>query len=399
MRKWLHSSEWWRMPLIGLIVGGPTSLTTSLFLASYGAQGPYGGFGRLLFAGLTVSMPIFVLGGLVFAPIEIWLAQRPRRVRARRAGALRSGALGLAGAIGACAAHAIVVWLLAAPPPPTLFSVLLVTYSYVGILIGLAYTFYDEYVHQLRISTQLAQEMRVAQNIQQGLFPRRCPQPRGYSLAAHCQPARETGGDFYDFIEFDDGRLGMVIADVAGKGMPAALLMADARSAWRAEARNKHSPAETLRRVNHTLRHDINSHSFVTLLYAVLDPDTRQLELASAGHPLPLLHNDTGVREIEVYGFPLGLQPDVAYDEVRVSLSPGDTLLLYTDGVIETLSPSRELFSFERMMAFVQQEGHRTANELVERTLAALHAFGGQTDQADDITVMVLKVFTCRAMG
>jgi len=379
------------MPLISFAVGGPMSFTTSLFLASYGEQGPYGGFWRLFFAGLAASVPIFALGGVIFAPIEIWLARRPRRVQSRQAGVLRSGVLGLSGAAGAFAAHRIVVWLLAAPPPPSLFPVLLITYAFIGALMGLAYTFYDEYVYQLRISAQLTQEMRVARNIQKGLFPRQCPQVMGHSLAACCEPARETGGDFYDFIEIGDGRLGIVIADVAGKGMPAALLMADARSTWRAEARNKHDPAETLRRVNRTMCRDINSNSFVTLLYAVFDPTTRQICLASAGHPLPLLHNSTGVGEIEVYGLPLGLHLDAVYDEVQASLSPGDTVFLYTDGVVESLSPSRELFGFERLMTLMQQEGDRAAADLIDHTLAAIRAFGGQASQADDVTIVVLK--------
>ncbi len=379
------------MPLISFAVGGPMSLTTSPFLASYGEQGPYGGFWRLFFAGLAASVPIFTLGGLIFAPIEIWLTRRGRRVQSRHAGALRSGVLGLAGAVGAFAAHSIVVWLLAAPPPPSLFPVLLITYAFIGTLMGLAYTFYDEYVYQLRISAQLTQEVRVARNIQKGLFPHQCPQVMGPSLAACCELARETVGDVYDFIEFDDGRLGIVIADVAGKGMPAALLMADARSTWRAEARNKHGPAKTLRRVNRTMCRDINSNSFVTLIYAVLDPSTRQICLASAGHPLPLLHNSTEVKEIEVYGLPLGLHLDAVYDQVQVSISPGDTVFLYTDGVIESLSPSRELFGFERLVTLLQQDGHRAAGDLIEHTLAAIHAFGGQANQADDVTVVVLK--------
>jgi hypothetical protein len=380
------------MPLIGLSVGGPISFTASLFLASYGEQGAYGGFWRLFLAGLAASIPVFASGGVVFAPVEVWLTRRPRRIRIRWAIVFRSGVLSIAGIAGAFAAFAIVTWILKAPPPPTLFSVLLVTYTFIGALIGLAYTFYDEYVYQLRVSTELKQEMRVAKEIQKGLFPRQCPQMVGYDIAARCRPARETGGDFYDFIEFDDGRLGMVIADVAGKGVPAALLMADTRSAWRAEARNKHHPAETVRRVNRTLSRDFNSGNFVTLLYAVLDPNTRQLCLASAGHPLPLLRNDTEVKEVQVYGLPLGLQPDATYEEVQVTLSPGDTVLLYTDGVVESLNSSRDVFGFERIMTFVRREGHHAAADLVERTLAAAQAFADQNRQSDDITVMVLKV-------
>jgi hypothetical protein len=386
-----RSVEWWRMPLIGLLVGGPISLTTSLFLASYGERGPYGGFWRLLFAGLTASVPIFAAGGLFFTPLEIWLTRRPRRTRARDAGMLRSGALALAGAAGALVAYAIVVCLLAAPPPATLLPVLLVTYSLIGAIIGLTYTLYDEYIHQLRISTQLTQEMRVARSIQQGLFPQQCPQIKGYTLAARCQPARETGGDFYDVVEFSDGRVGMVIADVAGKGMPAALLMADTRSTWRSETRNGHGPAETLRNINRSLCHDINSNAFVTLLYAVLDPTTRQLCVTSAGHPLPLLHGRKEVREIKVYGLPLGLRTDATYDEVQVSLAPGDTVVLYTDGIVEAMRPSGELFGFERLMTLVQRQGHQPAQVLVEHILATVRAFSDQSSQADDMTVLVLK--------
>jgi hypothetical protein len=385
--------EWWRMPLIGVLIGGPISLTASLFLASYGAEGPYGGFWRLLFAGLAASVPIFAVGGFLFAPVEIWITRRSTPLRVRHALVLRAGVLGVAGMAGAFIAHVVVVWLLAAPPPNTLFPVLLVTYSFIGASIGLFYTFFDEFIYQLQFSAQLTHEMRVARNIQRGLFPRQSPQVDGHSLAAHCQPARETGGDFYDFIELHDGCLGLVIADVAGKGMPAALLMANTRSIWRAEARLGDGPAETLRRVNHSLWHDMSSNSsgFVTCLYAVLDPLAREIRFASAGHPLPLLRNDGEIREIEVYGLPLGLQPDAAYEEVTLRLTPGDTVLLYTDGVIEAMNASRELFGFERLTAFMRREGHCAAGTLAERAWTAARAFSGPVGQEDDMTVMVLK--------
>jgi hypothetical protein len=379
------------MPLIGVLIGGPISLTASLFLASYGAEGPYGGFWRLLFAGLTASVPIFGVGGLMFAPLEMWLSRHSRRLRVRYALLLRGGVLGVAGTIGAFVAYRIVFWLLAAPPPATLFPVLLITYSFIGIIIGLGYTFYDEFVFQLQISTRLTQEMDVARSIQQGLFPSQPPSMNGYALAARCQPARETGGDFYDFIGLEDDCLGMIVADVAGKGMPAALLMANTRSIWRAEARLGHSPSETLCRVNRSLCHDVDSSSFVTCVYAVLDPVREVISFASAGHPLPLLQSGSGTSEVEVYGLPLGLQPDATYEEVRISLAPGDTVLLYTDGIIEAMNRSRELFGFERLAALVQRDGHLEADALVERTWQTARRFGDEVGQADDITVLVLK--------
>jgi serine phosphatase RsbU (regulator of sigma subunit) len=183
----------------------------------------------------------------------------------------------------------------------------------------------------------------------------------------------------------------MVVADVSGKGMPAALLMADARSTWRAEARLDRGPGETLRRANRSLCRDTDSHSFVTFVYAVLDPAACRICFAAAGHPLPLVHNESEIKEIEVYGLPLGLAEDATYDEVSVSLTSGDTLMLYTDGITEVMNASRELFGVDGLTSLLQREGRRAADSLLEHTWSATHAFGGDNDQADDMTVMVLK--------
>ena len=395
MHKWTQASEWWRMPLLGVAIGGPISLTASLFLASYGADGPYGGFGRLLMAGMTASVPIFAAGGLLFAPVEIWLTDRPRRLPILRALLVRTGTLGLAGIVGAIVANAIVIELLAAPPPPSLFPVLMLTYPFIGLIIGLAYTFYDVYVYQLRLSTQLTQEMHIARTIQQGLFPRQCPSVDGYELAATCRPAHETGGDFFDFITFDR-QVGMVIADVAGKGMPAALLMANTRALWRAEARLKHDPGETLRRVNRSLYRDINSGGFVTMIYALLEPETGRLHIAGAGHPLPLLLSPQRLQEVPAYGLPLGLTPDATYDTTTIQLAPGEAVLFYTDGVTEALNASRELWGEERLRATLRSQPHRSAQELVALICDRARQFSGRTPQSDDITVMALKALDRR---
>jgi serine phosphatase RsbU (regulator of sigma subunit) len=386
-----RAADWWRLPLIGLVVSAPISLTTSLFLASYGAEGSYGGFWRLLVAGILASVPVFVLSGALFVPVELWIQRRQKRLHPLQAAVGRSGVLALNGVLGAFIAYAIVVAALLAPPPSTLMAVFLITYPLDIALVGLIYTLYEEYVFQLQVSTQLTQEMRVASGIQRGLFPRDIPRVSGFDLAARCEPARETGGDFFDFIELGDGRLGMVIADVAGKGMPAALLMADARSTWRAEAQLDRGPGETLRRANMSLCRDTDSNSFVTFLYAVLNPTLRQICFASAGHPLPLVYSGSQIKEVEVYGLPLGLAQDATYDEVSLALTPGDTVLLYTDGIIEVMNASRELFGVEGLMSVLRHEGGHAASSLLERTWAATRAFGSDDGQADDMTVMVLK--------
>ncbi len=392
-------AEWWRMPLTGLLIGTPISISSALYLATYGA-GPYGGFWFLFFLGTAVSAPVFVVGGLfVAAPLEIWINTRPRRLSARRLAVLRGIAYMGYAAVGALLAHAIVKWAFATqlaqpvPPPNPLQMVLLLTYSGGGVFIGFAYTLYDSYIYHLQVSSQLTQELRVARTIQKGLFPREYPQLPGFSLAARCQPANETGGDFYDFVELEDGRLGIVIADVAGKGVPAAVLMADARSILRAEARDGHGPAHVLEWVNRWLYNDTGADSFVTLLYAVLDPRQGRLCLANAGHLLPMLHNDgsDGVQEVEIYGLPLGLTPDATYEEIGLALGSGDTLLLYTDGVVEALSPERELFGFERLTQTLSREGGQEAEALVERVLGVASAFSRGNGQQDDMGVVVLK--------
>lgn len=392
-------SEWWRMPLTGLLIGAPISISSALYLATYGA-GPYGSFWFLFVLGTSVSAPVFVIGGLfVAAPLEIWINVRPKRLRARYLAIARGLAYMGYAAVGALIAHAIVKWAFATllpkpvPPPNPLQAVLLMTYSGGGIFIGFAYSLYDGYIYHLRFSSQLTQELQVARTIQKGLFPREYPQIPGFSLAARCQPANETGGDFYDFIGLQDGRLGVVIADVAGKGVPAAVLMADARSILRAEARDGHGPARVLEWVNRWMYNDTRADSFVTLLYAVLDPHERRLCLANAGHLLPMLYRppSDGVREVEIYGLPLGLTPDATYEEIALDLQPGDTLLLYTDGVVEALSPDREMFGFDRLMQTLSRERHQTAEELVDRVLHIASAFSRGDGQQDDMGVMVLK--------
>ena len=197
--------------------------------------------------------------------------------------------------------------------------------------------------------SRIEQELKVARLIQQTLLPKELPAIPGWELAAHYQPAREVGGDFYDFLYLEDGQLGIVVGDVTDKGVPAALVMATTRTLIRAAAERLRSPGAVLRRVNDLLHPDIPGRMFVTCLYAVLDTHTGRLLYANAGHDLPYRRFDGGVEELRATGMPLGLMPGMDYEEKEVVLNVGDTVLLYSDGLVEAHNPQREMFGFPRL--------------------------------------------------
>src|SRR5829696_3675889 len=163
-------------------------------------------------------------------------------------------------------------------------------------------------LEQERIERErIEQDLRVARTIQQASLPKEVPDLEGWQINPYCQPAREVGGDFYDFFELEDGRLGIVVGDATGHGVPAALVMASARSMLRAVAQASDSPGEALRRVNGPLATDIPPNMFVTCFYAILDPESGSLTYANAGHDLPYLHRDGAAEELRATGMPLGL--------------------------------------------------------------------------------------------
>jgi serine phosphatase RsbU (regulator of sigma subunit) len=180
---------------------------------------------------------------------------------------------------------------------------------------------------------RLQQELRVARVIQQTLLPKEVPDIPGYSMAAHWQPARAVSGDFYDFIQFNDGRLAVIVGDVTDKGMPAALVMATTRSILRSTAEHLVSPGEVLERANNLLCPDIPQNMFVTCLYMLLNPENGELRYANAGHNLPFQHTSEGIVELRARGMPLGLMPEMDYEEKVTWLDAGNSLVLYSDGL------------------------------------------------------------------
>ena len=240
---------------------------------------------------------------------------------------------------------------------------------------------------------RIEQELKVARLIQQTLLPKTLPELPGYDVAAYYQPAREVGGDFYDFLDLEDGRFGLVVGDVTDKGVPAALVMATTRTMLRAAAQRLLSPGEVLQRVNDVLVQDIPPNMFVTCLYAILDTESGRLVYANAGHDLPYrrrVGRSDGAEELRARGMPLGLMPGMGYEEKEIVLEKGESVLFYSDGLVEAHDPRREMFGFPRLQGLVG--GQRSGgSSLISFLLSELRRFTGENwEQEDDITLVTL---------
>jgi phosphoserine phosphatase RsbU/P len=244
-----------------------------------------------------------------------------------------------------------------------------------------------------RNDLRLARELRIAESVQRGLFPEECPSGRGWEAAAQFRPARELGGDLYDFYELGETQLGVALGDVSGKGVPAALYGAFASGTVRARAFERREPRELLRRANRALKRRGVEGFYCTLAYAVFDFGARSLTIANSGLPLPLLYRAAGARcePIEVVGLPLGVFDEAEYDELTLAVAPGDVLVLYTDGVSEAWD-GQDAYGRARLAAQVEAHAALPVTELAERLLQDLDAFlkGGEPD--DDVTLVVVKV-------
>jgi predicted ester cyclase len=244
---------------------------------------------------------------------------------------------------------------------------------------------------ELRERELLEQELRVARGIQQASLPKEAPALEGWQFTPYYQPAREVGGDFYDFFELPDERLGIVVGDATSKGVPAALVMASARSMLRAVARASNPPGDVLGKVNDSLVTDIPPNMFVTCFYAILDPKSGHLVYANAGHDMPYLHRRNGdTEELRARGMPLGLMPSMSYEEKEIALDVGEGVFFYSDGLVEAHDPKGEMFGFPRLRALVGEHGEEQA--LGDFLLEELYSFVGEGwEQEDDITLLTLE--------
>jgi len=244
---------------------------------------------------------------------------------------------------------------------------------------------------ETRHRERIEQELQTARLIQESLLPKAVPEVSGWGIAA-CDPAaREVGGDFYAFLALSDGRVGIVLGDVTDKGIPAALVMATTRSMVRAvAAQPEASPGDVLAQVNALLFADLPASMFVTCFYAILDPATGQLQYANAGQDLPYLRQANGATsELRATGMPLGLMPESQYEECEATLSPGCSLLFYSDGLVEAHNPAREMFGFHRLSGLFGD--YDRAASPIEFLLDELASFTGDDwEQEDDITLVTL---------
>jgi sigma-B regulation protein RsbU (phosphoserine phosphatase) len=240
----------------------------------------------------------------------------------------------------------------------------------------------------------MERELQQARRIQMSLLPSHYPVAQGWDFAATYESAREIGGDLYDFIDLPDSpeRIGLLIADVSGKGTAAALFMAHSRAMIRGAAQTLPRPAATLAQANVQIARDNHAMLFVSAFYAVLDTTNGRLVYANAGHNVPLMRRaDGGLEEVMIRGMVLGIMDDMTYDEDETVLAPGDMLVLYTDGITEAMNSAGELFGKARLKEAVHNAGRATARDVIDAIIAAVKVYVGDTSQADDLTIVAVK--------
>jgi serine phosphatase RsbU (regulator of sigma subunit)/predicted ester cyclase len=245
---------------------------------------------------------------------------------------------------------------------------------------------------EVRERERVEEELRVARSIQQASLPKEVPALEGWQISPYYQPAREVGGDFYDFHLLPEGRLGLVVGDATSKGVPAALVMSTTCGMLQlaALALASSSPGEVLERVNEALVARIPANMFVTCFYAILDPGSGSLTYANAGHDLPYLHRNGYAEELRARGMPLGLMPGMSYEEKETILHSGEAALLYSDGLVEAHDPEGDMFGFPKLRALVAEHGEERS--LGDLLLEELYSFVGEGwEQEDDITLLTLR--------
>lgn len=261
-----------------------------------------------------------------------------------------------------------------------------------------AFSLYNAAVFtQLAEKKALDRDLENARQIQHILLPQSQPSIPGYQLAATNLPAKQVSGDYYDFLQIDETHLGLAIADVSGKGIPASLIMAMCRTVLRAQAIGSHSPAATLRQVNRILYPDIRTDMFITLCYMILDTANHTLTMAKAGHDSPLFyHNET--RQIEALsppGIALGIDSgdvfDMVLQDLVVPLKPHDTVLVYTDGINEAVDILGEEFGKEGVRSALASTAGAGPDLLVQNIVQSVSRFRGKQVQNDDITLLALQ--------
>jgi sigma-B regulation protein RsbU (phosphoserine phosphatase) len=239
---------------------------------------------------------------------------------------------------------------------------------------------------------RMDREMKIAREIQHQLMPEELPLLLPLTVAILFTPVAHLGGDLYDFIPFDDGRLAIVLGDVAGKGAPAALYGALSSGIIRTRAGRKYPPGQMLQLVNKTLSLRPIESQYVALMYAIYDPGVKKITISNSGLPYPLLVRNGQSRFLDASGVPLGLFPESTYTELELDLEPGDVLVFYSDGVVETRNDADDDFGLKRLAEVTRVNSSRTAEEIVSAVNTAVNDFAGRSNPSDDRTMIVIKM-------
>ena len=239
----------------------------------------------------------------------------------------------------------------------------------------------------------LQNELNIASQMQQSILPAQFPRGPDFQVYASMTPARNVGGDFYDIVHLEDNRIGVAIADVSDKGVPAALYMMSSRTLFKGAAIGCESPSQVLDEVNSLLQDDSDTGMFVTLFYGIYDPATNEFTYANGGHNPPLIVHADGSSTVLAMtgGVVLGVVPSIQYEQTTVALSPGDTILLYTDGITDATNEEGEFFGLERLQATFAGNPPRDSRAANDAVFEALQNFVGDAAQADDITCLALS--------
>ncbi|HEX5885432.1 MAG TPA: GAF domain-containing SpoIIE family protein phosphatase, partial [Pyrinomonadaceae bacterium] len=266
-------------------------------------------------------------------------------------------------------------------------DVLMMLASQVAIIIEKV-MLHEQLIEKKRLQGQL----EVARQVQLELLPPRDPELAGYDISAYNFPTEEVSGDYYDWVKIYDDEIGVVIADVSGKGVPAAILMAFLRASLRAATHIGYATNISMGKVNYLLWESIERNQFVTAFYGILDASNRTLSYSNAGHNPPLLMKASGEVEFIDYGEqPLGMFPQTRYHEYHLLLEPGDVLVLYTDGVTEAQNPGGEEFGRDRLVEAVKKNYHQPAREMIASLQLAILDWTAHAGSSDDVTFFIIK--------
>jgi len=251
-------------------------------------------------------------------------------------------------------------------------------------------------LYQQKLEKQhIEKEISVAREIQKMLLPYQIPQGKNFEISAMNIPSKEVGGDYYDFIELDKNHIGIAIGDISGKGIPGAMLMSNLQATLRASAWQIHQPAEVMNKINNQIANTTSPEKFATFFYGILDSKKLTFSFTNAGHNYPIIKKRNGQYcHLTDGGLVIGVKPDFEYDQIKINLSPGDTLVFYTDGITEALNPEIEEFGEQKLLNILVNFPYRTAEELRNHIYEEMIRFTKGESQYDDLTLIVLQILS-----